>query len=189
MQKQLWALSGEGKHSVPAVDRPEIWKSRRPSTSRKDSSGQRVQVTAASNRIRATREGDQIARREPATSGRCIRPSSVSNWVKGLQTRQLRRELRPQSAVRRDPCRVRRRITAYCGATSGLTLDHYGIPKNEGGNFVLFSEADGVPVLNLVVLCRSCNSAKGEIAHTQFFDAITVERVRSHQVDGNFDPA
>ncbi len=68
-----------------------------------------------------------------------------------------------------------------CGATSGLTLDHYGIPKNEGGNFVLFNETDGVPVLNLVVLCRSCNSAKGEIAHTQFFDATTVERVRRRQ--------
>ena len=70
---------------------------------------------------------------------------------------------------------------AYCGATSGLTLDHYGLPKNEGGNFVLFHEEDGVPVLNLVVLCRSCNSAKGENAYTEFFDATTMVRVHYQQ--------
>jgi len=56
-----------------------------------------------------------------------------------------------------------------CGAKRDLTLDHFAIPKNEGGNFVLWFKHDGSIRLNVVVLCRSCNSAKGELSHIDFF--------------------
>ncbi len=57
----------------------------------------------------------------------------------------------------------------HCGGNSDLTLDHFALPKNEGGNFVLWVKDDGTIRLNVVVLCRSCNSAKGELSHIDFF--------------------
>src|SRR5205085_1407623 len=57
----------------------------------------------------------------------------------------------------------------YCGTNRDLSLDHFAIPKNEGGNFVLSVKEDGSIKLNVVVLCRFCNSAKGEFSHIDFF--------------------
>ena len=42
----------------------------------------------------------------------------------------------------------------HCGNTYDLTLDHFAIPKNEGGNFVLYLSEDQTVKLNVVVLCR-----------------------------------
>jgi len=56
-----------------------------------------------------------------------------------------------------------------CHSARDLTLDHFVIPVNEGGNFVLLL-ADGTGIrMNLVLLCRSCNSSKGESHYGQFF--------------------
>lgn len=63
------------------------------------------------------------------------------------------------------------RCCLFCGSSHDLTLDHFGIPKNEGGNFVLALHNNSGIRMNVVVLCRSCNAAKGEIPFDQFFDA------------------
>ena len=49
----------------------------------------------------------------------------------------------------------------FCGSSHDLTFDHYGLPKNEGGNFVLILANKASIRLNIVVLCRGCNAAKG----------------------------
>jgi hypothetical protein len=49
-----------------------------------------------------------------------------------------------------------------CGQKENLVLDHFAIPKNEGGNFILYDVATTNYVLNVAVLCNSCNSSKGE---------------------------
>jgi len=56
-----------------------------------------------------------------------------------------------------------------CGTTFELTLDHFAIPKNKGGNFVLCVAESDVVRMNVVVLCRSCNAEKGETDHTHYF--------------------
>jgi hypothetical protein len=58
----------------------------------------------------------------------------------------------------------------FCESKEDLTLDHYAIPKNEGGNFILFDKRNGTLRINLVVLCRSCNAMKGEARYWDFFD-------------------
>lgn len=63
----------------------------------------------------------------------------------------------------------------FCESKNNLTLDHYAIPKNEGGNFVLWVEKNGSLKLNLIVLCRSCNAAKGERPYLDFFNAQNLE--------------
>lgn len=50
-----------------------------------------------------------------------------------------------------------------CGVSYDLTLDHFAIPKNEGGNFVLFLKEDNSIEINVVILCRSCNASKGGV--------------------------
>ena len=49
-----------------------------------------------------------------------------------------------------------------CGSSENLALDHWVIPKNEGGNFVICRSDTRKLILNVVVLCTSCNSSKGE---------------------------
>lgn len=63
-----------------------------------------------------------------------------------------------------------------CGSTYDLTLDHFGIPKNEGGNYILKYSEGGYLKLNVVLLCRSCNSAKGERPYREFFSAEVLEK-------------
>ncbi|MDE2717115.1 MAG: hypothetical protein OXI33_08870, partial [Chloroflexota bacterium] len=50
-----------------------------------------------------------------------------------------------------------------------MTLDHYGIPKNEGGNFVLCVRDSQTVKMNVVPLCRACNSAKGDMPFDVYF--------------------
>ena len=57
----------------------------------------------------------------------------------------------------------------HCGGRDDLTLDHYGIPKNEGGNFVLYVRDSQTVKMNIVPLCRACNSAKGDMPFEVYF--------------------
>lgn len=57
----------------------------------------------------------------------------------------------------------------FCGCDDDLTFDHYGITKNEGGNFILLSADKQSLRINLVVLCRACNSMKAQRLHHHFF--------------------
>lgn len=47
-----------------------------------------------------------------------------------------------------------------CGSTESLQLDHWGISNMQGGNFIL-QTTDGLPKMNVTVLCASCNASKG----------------------------
>jgi hypothetical protein len=58
----------------------------------------------------------------------------------------------------------------FCGSGHNLTFDHYGLPKNEGGNFALILADKSSISLNIVVLCRGCNSAKGQLSHQYYFN-------------------
>lgn len=69
----------------------------------------------------------------------------------------------------------------FCGSRHDLTLDHFAIPKNEGGNFILLLSDQNSIRVNLVVLCRSCNSAKGESAYDYFFDNDKLNIARAYQ--------
>lgn len=67
----------------------------------------------------------------------------------------------------------------FCGSPENLTLDHYGLSKNEGGNFALRT-VDKVSIRpNVIVLCRYCNSAKGQIKPDSFFSAEQRQRILS----------
>lgn len=50
---------------------------------------------------------------------------------------------------------------AVCKATNSLDLDHFGIPKYEGGCFVMHHR-NGMKVCNAVPLCEKCNRSKGK---------------------------
>ncbi|MCX6902257.1 MAG: hypothetical protein NTW03_02000 [Verrucomicrobia bacterium] len=70
----------------------------------------------------------------------------------------------------------------YCGCRADLTFDHYGLTKNEGGNFVLSSKNKDWIKINIVVMCRSCNSAKSQAHYLTFFGAETRQKVaESHK--------
>lgn len=69
----------------------------------------------------------------------------------------------------------------FCGSTHDLTLDHFGIPKNEGGNFVLLLQDKSSIRMNLVVLCRSCNAAKGELPYDHFFGVDKLREAEGYQ--------
>jgi 5-methylcytosine-specific restriction endonuclease McrA len=56
-----------------------------------------------------------------------------------------------------------------CGVSSDLTIDHLWLPKNEGGNFVMCVRESALLMSNLLLLCRSCNAAKGEAPVERFF--------------------
>lgn len=63
-----------------------------------------------------------------------------------------------------------------CASATDLTLDHLWMPKNEGGNLAMLVRDGTILVSNVLVLCRSCNSAKGETVVDKFFtsDQLTV---------------
>ena len=63
---------------------------------------------------------------------------------------------------------------AACGATDDLVLDHWGIPKNEGGNFILFDADISEFLMNVAIFCNSCNSQKGE---KRPYEVLTEEQV------------
>lgn len=49
-----------------------------------------------------------------------------------------------------------------CGSINDLTLDHLWMSKNEGGDFAMRIRGVSGVVSNVLVLCRGCNSAKGD---------------------------
>jgi len=69
----------------------------------------------------------------------------------------------------------------FCGERHNLTFDHYGLPKNEGGNFVLILADKRSVRLNIVVLCRGCNGAKGQRPHLFYFGAAQREQATACQ--------
>ncbi len=69
----------------------------------------------------------------------------------------------------------------FCGTTDGLTFDHYAVSKNEGGNFALITADKASIHLNIVVLCRSCNSSKAQTGHMLYFNDVQRERAVSCQ--------
>ncbi|USN99125.1 MAG: hypothetical protein H6810_00135 [Phycisphaeraceae bacterium] len=69
-----------------------------------------------------------------------------------------------------------------CGSSQSLTLDHYGLAKNEGGNLVLLLK-DGVGFrMNFVVLCQGCNSAKSDRDYRMFFSADQIKLIHDVHV-------
>lgn len=68
-----------------------------------------------------------------------------------------------------------------CSSTNDLTIDHFAIPKNEGGNFVLYLQGDESIKLNIAVLCRSCNSSKGERDFKSFFTEEEIAKAMNFQ--------
>ena len=69
----------------------------------------------------------------------------------------------------------------FCGAPDDLTFDHYGLPKNEGGNFVLILADKASIRLNIVVLCRGCNAMKGERSYLNYFSDAQRDQVTIYQ--------
>jgi len=69
----------------------------------------------------------------------------------------------------------------FCGDHEDLTLDHYGLPKNEGGNFVLILADKSSFRVNVAVLCRSCNAMKGQIVHSFHLDDAQQEQAKASQ--------
>jgi hypothetical protein len=70
---------------------------------------------------------------------------------------------------------------AFCGCDHDLTFDHYGLTKNEGGNFVLLSDDKRSLRINVVVLCRTCNSMKAQRLHHEFFTAKQQQAIVTYQ--------
>src|SRR5208282_2436268 len=70
---------------------------------------------------------------------------------------------------------------AFCKCNHDLTFDHYGLTKNEGGNFILIAKDKKAIKINLVVLCRGCNSMKGQQVYSTFFDENMRRALRTHQ--------
>lgn len=68
-----------------------------------------------------------------------------------------------------------------CGARDNITFDHYGLPKNEGGNFALILADRSSFRLNIVVLCRGCNAMKGERAHSFYLSDAQLEQANAYQ--------
>jgi hypothetical protein len=64
----------------------------------------------------------------------------------------------------------------FCGAADNLTLDHYALSKNEGGNFALILSDKTSIHLNIVVLCRSCNASKAQTGHLLHFNSAQREK-------------
>jgi 5-methylcytosine-specific restriction endonuclease McrA len=69
----------------------------------------------------------------------------------------------------------------YCETRDDLTLDHFGLTKNEGGNFILALRNKKGIRINIVILCRSCNASKGEISYQRYFDDSTIKTAYSAQ--------
>jgi 5-methylcytosine-specific restriction endonuclease McrA len=68
-----------------------------------------------------------------------------------------------------------------CGSADRLTLDHLWLTKNEGGNFVVCLRDAGALVSNVLLLCRSCNAAKGERSIDRLVPSLRIEELVSIQ--------
>lgn len=72
-----------------------------------------------------------------------------------------------------------------CLDTVDLELDHFFIPKNNGGNFAVRS-INGYFVNNCIPLCRSCNASKGARQVFEFFDKDKLKML--FETSKNFGP-
>ena len=63
-----------------------------------------------------------------------------------------------------------------CGKMSGLAIDHFFLPKNYGGCFVM-ETVEGQKLNNAIILCASCNSSKSDHSFRDFFDDEELERI------------
>src|SRR5262249_4966672 len=68
-----------------------------------------------------------------------------------------------------------------CGTGHNLTFDHYGLAKNEGGNFSLILADKASIRLNIVVLCRACNAEKGQRSYQLYFSDAQRDRAMGCQ--------
>lgn len=75
-----------------------------------------------------------------------------------IRIRQTRRARSIRGSVRKEVMARDNYQCRYCGATNDLAIDHI-FPFSRGGS----NEAD-----NLQVLCRSCNSSKGDAIPKEF---------------------
>ncbi len=64
-----------------------------------------------------------------------------------------------------------------CDSQNDLTLDHLWMPKNEGGNFSMLHKESRWLISNCLLLCRSCNSSKGERSPERFFSVTQIEHL------------
>lgn len=69
----------------------------------------------------------------------------------------------------------------FCDSSHDLTFDHYGLSKNEGGNFALILADKASIRLNIVVLCRGCNAAKGQLSYEHYFNDAQRDRAMTCQ--------
>jgi hypothetical protein len=64
-----------------------------------------------------------------------------------------------------------------CGSMENLTMDHFWLPKNAGGNFFMYHKEFRTYISNVVVLCRSCNSSKSDCDYKEFFTLSQLEQI------------
>lgn len=61
---------------------------------------------------------------------------------------------------------------------NGIEIDHFFLPKNDGGNFAL-RHKDSFWVNNAIPLCSSCNRSKSDRTIEQFFNSNEIENILS----------
>lgn len=66
---------------------------------------------------------------------------------------------------------------ACCGYKKKLTLDHYFIPRSQGGSLIM-KHSSGLYHSNVVLLCEKCNSDKGSMKPEVFIkDSETLDYI------------
>src|SRR5215813_14618730 len=85
------------------------------------------------------------------------------------------------SAVSRTVFTAFEHSCVRCGTGHNLTFDHYGLAKNEGGNFALILADKASIRLNIVVLCRACNAEKGQRSYQLYFSDAQRDRAMGCQ--------
>jgi hypothetical protein len=70
-----------------------------------------------------------------------------------------------------------------CGKRRELGLDHYGVVKSEGGNFLLCCESHRALKPNVIVICRSCTVRRTLRRNEDFFTEREIKRIRLCHAD------
>ena len=63
-----------------------------------------------------------------------------------------------------------------CGQMTDLAIDHFFMPKNYGGCFVMETKT-GKKLNNAILLCQGCNSSKSDNNFKDFFTAEELEQI------------
>lgn len=142
------------------------------------------------SRRKHKQRAEQIRREKDAESLRLIRQNITTDYRRELfsiRRKDYKRGNRLDNyfrgGFREDVISSFDGCCLHCGDTYDLTLDHFAIPKNEGGNFVLYVSENQTIKLNVVVLCRSCNAAKGEREFDAFFPSEEIVRALEYHND------